>query len=207
MKPNQRLKDSNGYEVMLFPLEYMNISQGEYGSLSHELAMDFLGWDNNGRVYECPYYAPCSCRCVAHWGSSDNATWQSINPVHCADGVIRIVTFNFNHDASPPAVGTILRQGDLIGHTGTAGIATGDHMHFNTANGSYDGYEQISGTPYYELKNSNHIYDICYINNTTVVDGNNYDWLTFSGGIVPQDGKRKNFKWAIYARKLRNRRQ
>lgn len=204
MIPLQRLIASDGYEVMLFPMEYMNISQGEGGSLSHNLAMDFLGWDANGRVYNCPYYAPCSCRCVAHWGSSDNATWESLDLVHCADGTLRKVTFCFNHDSMPPAVGTVLTQGDLIGHSGTAGVATGDHMHFNTANGDYDGYEQIGTTGWYELKNSNHIYSICYVNDTTIVDGNDYNWLTYTGPT--EITKKEKFPWVLYARKFRNER-
>ena len=61
MQPNQRLYNRDGYQVMLFPMEYMNISQGEGGSLSHNLAMDFLGWNADGRVYDCPYYAPSPC--------------------------------------------------------------------------------------------------------------------------------------------------
>lgn len=207
MVAGERLVDNNGYEIMLFPMEYMNISQGEGGSFSHNLAMDFLGWDANGRVYQCPYYAPCSCKCVAHWGSSDNATWESLNPVHCADGTIRKVTFCFNHDSSPPPVGTVLQQGDLIGHSGTAGVATGDHMHFNTANGDYAGYSQIPGTIYYELTNSNHIYDICFVNDTTIVNGNGYNWKTYTGpiGPTPEPGKAKKFPWVLYAQKFRNR--
>ena len=50
MRPLQRLIAADGYEVMLFPMEYMYISQGEGGSLSHDKAMDFLGWNANGRV-------------------------------------------------------------------------------------------------------------------------------------------------------------
>ena len=210
MVAGQTLYDNDGYEVMLFPLEYMNISQGEYGDLSHALAMDFLGWNASGRVYQCPYYAPCTCKCVTHFGS-DNATWESVNPVHCADGVIRKVTFAFNHDASPPAVGTIINQGQLIGHTGTAGQVTGDHVHINTATGSYDGYQLIPGTQLtaYELKNSDHIYDICYVNNTVLYNDYGYNWQVYQGGSPtppsPTPTKEQKFPWVLYAEKFRNR--
>lgn len=205
MRPLQTLVAPDGYEVMLFPMEYMNISQGEGGSFSHDLAMDFLGWDANGRVYQCPYYAPCSCRCVAHWSSSDNATWESLDKVHLPDGSLSVVTFCFNHDATPPAVGTVLHQGDLIGHSGTAGYVTGDHMHFNTSLGTYDGYELIPGTQFYQLKNSTHIYNTCYVNDTTIVDGYGYNWRTYTGPIY-RIVKKKNFPWVLYARKFRKRR-
>lgn len=204
MRALETLVAPDGYEVMLFPMEYMNISQGESGSVSHDLAMDFLGWGANGRVLNCPYYAPCSCKCVAHFGSSDNATWESLDKVHLPDGTLSIVTFCFNHDSFPPSVGTILHQGDIIGHTGTAGYATGDHMHFNTALGTYDGYELISGTTYYQLKNSTHIYNTCYVNDTIIIDGKDYNWLTYISPTPIQNIKNK-FPWVLYARKLRSK--
>lgn len=204
MQANQRLYNRDGYQVMLFPMEYMNISQGEGGSLSHNLAMDFLGWNADGRVYDCPYYAPCSCTSLIAWGTSDNRTYQSIGQVDTPNG-LKIVTFCFNHDENPPAVGTTFQQGDLIGHSGTAG-GVGDHMHFNTAYGVYDGYVPVTGTQYYELKNSSHIYETCYTNGTTIIDGNFYNWLVFQGGSptppVPPKGKHQ-FPWVLYARKLR----
>ena len=63
----ERMVATDGYEVMLFPLPYIYITQGENGSYSHQgiLAIDFVGWGANGRIYEAPMYAPCSCRCVA----------------------------------------------------------------------------------------------------------------------------------------------
>ncbi len=208
MRQYQRLYDSNGYEVMLFPMEYMNISQGEGGSYSHDKAMDFLGWGANGRIYNCPYYAPCSCRCVAHYGTG-NSTWESINPVHLPDGRITKVTFCFDHDDGTLfPIGTVLTQGDYIGSSGTAGQVTGDHVHFNTADGTYAGYELIPNTQYYQLKNSNHIYNTCYVNDTVIVDGNFYNWQIFQGGSptppTPEEKKHK-FPWFIYANKLRKK--
>ena len=46
MIANQKLIASDGKEVMLFPLEYINISQGENGQYSHQgtLNIDFLGY-------------------------------------------------------------------------------------------------------------------------------------------------------------------
>ena len=59
MLKGQKLKTDEGIEVLLFPLEYMNISQDEGGSTSHQgsLNMDFLGWGPQGRIFRCPYYA------------------------------------------------------------------------------------------------------------------------------------------------------
>ena len=202
MTPLERIVAPDGYEVMLFPMEYMNISQGEGGSLSHDKAMDFLGWGPNGRIYSCPYYAPCSCRCVANFGTG-NSTWQSLDKVHLPDGSLTIVTFCFDHDPLPHTVGDTLTQGDLLGHSGTAGTATGDHMHFNTAIGAYAGYELIPGTQWYQLKNSSHIYNTCYVNDTVIVDGNGYNWQNYVAPTPPEPTKKGHFPWVLYARKLR----
>ena len=211
MVPYQKLYDSEGYEIPLFPMEYMNISQGEGGSFSHDKAMDFLGWNANGRVYQCPYYAPCTCRCVAHFGAG-NSTWESVNPVHLPDGTISKITFCFDHDDGTLfPIGTIIQMGDYIGSSGTTGQVTGDHMHFNTAKGSYAGYEIISGTQFYQLKNSSHIYNTIFVNNTNIINGYGYNWQIFQGGSptppTPAPSEKHKFPWVLYARKLRGERQ
>ena len=211
MVPNQKLYDSEGYEIPLFPMEYMNISQGEGGSYSHDLAMDFLGWNANGRVYQCPYYAPCTCRCVAHFGAG-NSTWESVNPVHLPDGTISKITFCFDHDDGTLfPIGTIIQMGDYIGSSGTTGQVTGDHMHFNTAIGDYVGYELISGTQFYQLKNSSHIYNTIFVNDTVLVNDYGYNWQIFQGGSptppTPTSSEKHHFPWVLYARKLRGERQ
>ena len=55
MIAHQRLVATDGYEVCLFPLSYLNMSQDEGGDYSHAgtLCIDFLGWGANGRVYNC----------------------------------------------------------------------------------------------------------------------------------------------------------
>ena len=211
MRAGERLVAPDGYEVMLFPLEYMNASQEEGGGYSHAgtLQMDFLGWGAGGRVYQCPYYAPCSCTCVATTdASTHNRVWQSTNQVHLADGTLSYVTFEFAHDDFPPYnVGATINQGTIIGRTGTAGFVTGDHVHFQCARGTYAGWEQVPPNNNWQLVNEMHIYDACYVNDTTIINGYNYNWREYQGGVTPTDEvKKKKFPWVLYSRKLRTNR-
>lgn len=198
----------DGYEVMLFPLEYLYITQGENESFSHAgiLAIDFVEWSNNGQVPNAPLYAPCSCRCVAIIDAYNNGrVFQSLNKVHTPDG-LKYVTFMCFHDNNPIArIGDVFTQGDVFAHTGTAGGVTGDHTHFNTAYGTYAGWENVPPDNHGELKNSSHIYETCYVNNTSIIVGYNYNWINYSGGITPEELKNNKFKWVLYARKLRDK--
>jgi len=205
---NEKLVAADGYEVMLFPLPFLYMSQDEGGDFSHlgTLAMDFLGWNANGRVYQCPYYAPVSCTCIAST-ESPNRIWQSNNKVHLADGSLDYCTWVVAHDNNPPSVGTVLQQGDLMGHTGTAGQVTGDHLHFNVAKGQYANWEQVPPNNNWQLRNSIHIYNACYVNNTTIVQGYNHPWIEYTGPLPPPvTEEKKKFPWVLYARKLREMR-
>ena len=208
MVAGERLIANDGKEVMLFPLPYIYISQGENESFSHGgiLAIDFLGWDSNGRVYQAPMYAPCSCKCVATIDDYNKGRiFQSLDKVHTPNG-LKYVSFICFHDNNPIAsVGSKFNQGDVFAHTGTAGNVTGDHVHFNTAYGTYAGWENVPPNNNGELVNSSHIYETCYVNDTIIVESNGYNWVTYSGGVTPSDLKKKKFPWVLYARKLRNR--
>lgn len=209
MIANQRLIASDGYEVMLFPLEYLYMSQDEGGDFSHAgtLAMDFLGWNSLGRVLQCPYYAPVSCTCIASTESA-NRIWQSNSQVHLADGSLDYVTWVVAHDNNPPAVGTSLVQGQLMGHTGTAGNVTGDHLHLNIAKGQYANWERVPPNNNWQLRNSMHIYDACFVNDTTIVQGYGHSWIDWNGPIppTPTSKKDKRFPWVLYSNKFRKRR-
>ena len=95
MQAGQTLVAADGYEVALFPMPYMYITQGEMmpdTSWSHYNVynMDFQGWDANGRVYTCPLYAPFTMEVVALWdyNGSHTVTFQSTDLVHFADGSV-----------------------------------------------------------------------------------------------------------------------
>lgn len=208
MTKGEKLVANDGYEVMLFPLPYMNITQKENGSYSHKgtLNIDFVGWGKNGRIYKAPLYAPCSCKCVASIDSYNKGRiFQSLNKVHTPQGLQYVTFMNF-HDNKPCKVGDKFKQGDVYAHTGTAGIGTGDHTHFNCAKGKYAGWEQVPPEGHGQLKNSTHIYQICYVNDTVIVDGGGYNWKKWT--IEPQPimtTYKSRFPWVLYARKFRNR--
>ena len=201
----EQLVADDGYEVLLFPLAYLYMSQDEGGDYSHlyTYSIDLLGWGSNGRIYQCPYYAPCTCKCVQV--GTGSVVWESVDKVHFANGILDYVTFHVAHDddTSGHYVGQIVNQGDLIGHTGTTGHVTGDHVHLNTARGHFAGFYDV-GTGHYQLRNSTHVYNTMYVNDTVVVRGYNHNWRTYSGGHTP-DYKKYKFKWVLYANKLRER--
>lgn len=200
MLAGQRKVAPDGYEVMLFPFEVMYISQGVHDGY----CLDFIGWNatNNTRIYKCPYYAPCSCKCVAKGSGGDWVVFNSNSKVHCADGVLRYVSWQQGHDDTPCNVGDTFTQGDLIGHTGTTGQVSGDHLHFNTATGRYAGWTN------HHLVNSFDIWECCYVDDTDLYRPMTYNWVEYGGTppIPPTPTKiGGKFPWVLYSRKLREK--
>lgn len=201
MQPLQRLYDNTGHEVILFPMEYLHVSQGE-----HQLyAIDFLGWNSLGRVTDCPCYAPFSG--VVHYtGNDHNMIYWSLDEVRFADGTLDYATILVAHSDTPPAsVGTTFVQGQLWYHTGNYVpnvTSFGDHLHFEIAKGhvSWDS----SGL---HLKNPYHAYNALAVNDTVIDAAGGYTWIEYQGGVTPgSDTPKKRFPWVLYARKFRNKR-
>lgn len=213
MMANQRMVAPDGYEVALFPLEYMYISQGEMmnSSYSHynTYNMDFLGWGMNGRVLQCPLYAPFTMKVVDLWdySGSHTVTFESVDKVHFADGTLDYMTIEFTHANNPPyhIIGVTIPQGTLCYYTGTFGQnVTGDHVHMCTAKGHYDGYTQRTGG-HYDLTNRWHLYDSLNVNDTFIIyDMHDYPWQTWTQPISEET--KSKFPWVLYARKFRERR-
>lgn len=160
-----------GIEDFLCPFTDMYITQAPNGSYTHKgtMAVDVRG-KNAGTKY--PYYAPCTCKCIKTYPSSGQAMWQSVNNVRCSNGYIGKVTFMTCHDDSMFAVaGTIVAQGELLGHMGKKGQATGVHCHIE--------FSQSDDTSWYKNKYGNYMFnyevdpeDVWFMDNTTVISGN-----------------------------------
>lgn len=164
-----------GIQLAQFPMDVIQVTQGENGSFSHlgTLCIDFVGTSD-----KYPYYAPCDCECIARLDSDAGMIWKSTNPVMCADGNIRSITWNCMHeDPLVFPVGKKVKKGELMGHTGIGGFVTGDHLHFNVIEGSeYNGFVE---KPHYALAGTElHIYDVFAVNGVTIVDGGGYPWTT-----------------------------
>lgn len=130
-KGDKAYKTVNGkrYQCALFPLDYMNCTQiSSPNSYSH-CCGNQTDWVGVNAKY--PYYAPVDCTRINLAGSDNICYYVSDEEVLCPDGIHRLA-FVFMHDNTPPAA-THYNQGDLIGHTGTAGFVTGDHVHLEQA--------------------------------------------------------------------------
>ena len=222
MLANQKLNDPDGYQVALFPLEGVYVTQADYETFSHAswyYATDYAGYNSAGqRVLRCACYAPVDIKCI--WVNRQEccAVWESLNQVHLANDTINYLGILVYHDNDIAngliTPGTIKRQGEQFNRTGTGGNVTGDHMHLETGYGRYTtSTSGGQGSPEYKYHFTDytnvkrlHNYDALYINDTRIVhNASGYNWVEYEGGVVPPGpGEEKHkFPWVLYARKLR----
>lgn len=226
MLAGQTMRDRNGKQVALFPMEGFHISQTDYGTYSHGgglvyWATDYLGWGSSGRIYRCPCYAPVDIKLIFKNQAECMCVWESLERVHLANGMIDYLTITCYHDNDIEdnnyyAIGTIKRQGELFFKTGTGGNVTGDHLHLETGYGRYTGSTSpSSGNPEYKFHITDytnpkrlHNYDALFINDTNPYETpTNYDWKTYSSPYPPIHTTGTKFPWVLYAKRFRDGRR
>lgn len=156
------------YEYVIFPQETINVTQRAFskkGQSHHTLnAMDIAGATFNIE----PIYAPTTVKVLAKPTSSANSILYGTcddngdpRAVLCEDGNLRILTFNFSHmnDISKIKIGTIYKSGDLIYEEGTAGQATGNHVHVEIGNG-WQYTKHYDANRNYCLRDLVNVYDV-----------------------------------------------
>lgn len=151
-------------QVAQFPMDYIYVTQGEDGGFSHggTLAMDFVG-----KTSHYPYYAPFDCECIQRNNAEAILTFKSVNPVLCADNVVRPIVFRNIHDDNLMFnVGDKLRKGQLMGHTGNSGNSSGEHWHLDVWEG-----ETFTRT------NPLHIYDVFSTCGVEIANSGGYSWV------------------------------
>lgn len=122
----------------LFPMQYLNITQG-YGVGTHK---GTYAIDNAGRNTGIDnVVAPFDCKVKKIWNNGNTVWIESLQPVQWADGRVSKATMNFTHDNSVAdrRVNEILKQGQVFYQEGTAGFASGNHVHIECAKGSFVG--------------------------------------------------------------------
>ncbi|MBO7611745.1 MAG: hypothetical protein J6T23_05995 [Elusimicrobia bacterium] len=122
--------------------------------------------------------------------------WQSVNPVHFADGSIDYLGIIAYHDndiqnGTYSTVGTIKRQGEIFNRTGTGGNVSGDHIHLEVGKGQVN----LQSDYLYHFRDDTGCKRIkpdeaLFINDTTIIpDYNNYyqgyHFIEYDGGITP----------------------
>lgn len=196
MKPNEKLS-YKGYQVCLFPMETMYITQwSSPDAFSHCC----------GHPFDCailnqthiPLYAPCDCHLTyagpAVYGNT--RIYTSDKKVWTPSG-LRQVTFSFTHDNSPPTK-TAFKQGELIAHTGTAGDVQGDHSHIDqtfTVDGKLVEYGVTCphGNYCYALEGSVVPTSFWYVNDTVIANDMGHKFSTFKKGKPSYD----TLEWVI----------
>lgn len=172
-----------GYQYCLFPMDYLDCNQlSGPGSATHCCGHP-CDWGGPSDHY--PYYAPCDCTKIWTYSASGESIWTSDNKVWTPAG-LQWVSFMFTHDDSLTSK-THCSQGDLIGHTGTAGFAWGDHLHLDQSLVKNDqimlyGYKCQGGNDCWALRNSAYVYDVFYLGGSeNIVDLMGMSFQTIPG--------------------------
>lgn len=209
MTAGQQLVASDGYEVALFPMPYLYMTQDEGGDYSHTgtYNIDFVGYNGSAVVSGAPIYAPCTMKVLSYhsgYNGGNAVIFQSVNRVHLANGQLDYMCIMFMHDNNPPytTAGQIVYQGQTCYHTGTYGYVTGDHVHSCVGQGQNATFVQRSSGNY-DLSNRIHYWNGVFVNNTQIIQGYGHDWRTWDNPPAPVTQEDSRFPWVLYARKLR----
>ena len=201
MLAGQTLVANDGYEVALFPMPVLNMTQDEGGDYSH---LGTYNIDIVGTTSQAPIYAPCTMKVVATslteaWGNT--VYFESVNKVHLANGQLDYLTISFAHDSNPPitTIGQVVSQGQLCYRTGTYGWVTGDHTHTCCGQGHYQGVTQRSSGNW-DLSNRIHYWDGVFVNDTTIIQGYGHDWQEWTDPTPPKvwgQPRQKHFPFPV----------
>lgn len=179
MKEGQKSVGANGKQNSMFPMDVMYITQGESGDFSHSKAkaIDYIHLTKSGvRTRQAWYYAPADMT-VINQGSA-GTMWATDDEVNTPTGTKRM-TYMFWHDNnhSNYKVGDKRKQGEKCGQTGTAGFATGDHLHIEVMNGAV-----------FDKSNAIHNWDAFFVNDTEIVVDFGYAWKSTDDQTGIDDG-------------------
>lgn len=190
----------DGYEVLLYPTDYINITADPSASNHTIIGVSNSGlWDNGW--YQTPIkplYAPCTMRLVASYPTGQSAghaqLWVSVNPVWVPQYNEPVfVSFSAGHSDTLyyQDIGTVIKQGTHFYDTGTFGYVTGAHTHYILAFGTREsmfptGRNAIYGATWYSPNPPINIATYFYITGDEVlVNTRGLTFNKFEGGVTP----------------------
>lgn len=184
MKANKTYIASDGYEYFMCPMTKFTVTQVEnVGTHKGTKAVDFA---SGTAGYRAPYYAPATVKCIRTIPSHGEATWQTVNKVHCPNGYFGIVTFETVHDDSFDAyAGLTIKQGQQLGNMGTKGYATGVHVHMEFTQSSNTAMHYNSYNIYTYVAEESYVDDTFYVDDTEIVNGGKGNWRKVGSSAKP----------------------
>lgn len=162
----------NGIEDILFPMETCNITQGDFvGTHAGTYAVDLAGRDTGRDLAYFPFSAVCKATDTPRNGNA--AFWESSNPVRFADGTVDYCTLMIIHDNDLTGIypGATYKQGVQMAQEGTAGNATGNHLHVEIAKGKFSHMYDQNQYGVYHLPNNMPIEKACFFDGTELICG------------------------------------
>ena len=156
---------------LCLPMKVINVTQHSGGSYSHpNYCLDLAGSDQG---IDFAYALGNYWKCISGpWGSNTyffaatDAKGNAVK-VHCADGIDRVVTVALTHAdfyyVGRPTIGKIYQNGEPLYEEGTHGQATGNHIHYEVAEGLQYGKYYDSSMGVYRMHGELKPESVCYI--------------------------------------------
>ncbi len=166
-----------------FPMEYLRVTQGEYGTYSHQgsLAMDFGGKDTGSDKL----YAPCDMVVKRARANANGELYlESIEQVQFADGTVDYARLLCIHDSVfNVAEGDTIAQGQYFYDEGGMGSGNANaystHVHIEGGKGKWVSTTQ-SANSYgkYIIENQSSLHDLFVLGQDVIVlDNGGYNWV------------------------------
>ncbi|MDD3341036.1 MAG: hypothetical protein PHN72_02385 [Bacilli bacterium] len=165
-------------EKAIFPLRYMNITQGVNGGFTHQgsMAID-LGCKENKEVL----YAPFTGIIKKVYKTSGNFVWlESKEKVLWADGKTDYMVVLTGHDDNVESlyVGKEIKQGTPYYMQGTSGNVENIHVHIEVGRGHFKGNGWAKNEEgVWVINEAVHPADAFFLPKEMMIDNDNgYDW-------------------------------
>lgn len=177
-------------EKAIFPLYYMNITQGVGGNFSHmgSMAID-LGSKGDKEVL----YAPFTGIVKKVYKTSGNFVWlESKEKVLWADGTIDYMTVLTGHDDNVESlyVGKEIKQGTPYYMQGTSGNTEQVHVHIEVGKGTFTGngwYKNEDNV--WMINNAVHPAEAFFLPEDIVIDNDSgYPWKKEGTEVIRTEG-------------------